>query len=203
MADELPVARWARWAPWVIAVAGVTGVPVIASTFEQVRDVLREGLDQSGTFTVSPQGRAFAVANVVGSLQIGAWVALLVWQHKAATAGRALGFPARRTPAMGVGAWFIPVVNFWFPYQALRDCLPPGHPGRPVVLRWWLGYLATFVTLPAVALAAVYGPTALAVVLTVGLAAFAAWVAWNGMRMIDAIATTHAAATRPVGDNPT
>jgi hypothetical protein len=58
-----------------------------------------------------------------------------VWQHRAAAAARAQGFPARRSPAWGVGSWFVPVVNLWMPYSALRDCLPPGDPRRAHVLR--------------------------------------------------------------------
>lgn len=66
----------------------------------------------------------------------------LVWQHRAAIAARSLGFPAAHTPALGVGVWFIPVANLWMPYQALRDCLPPGHPARHHALRAWLAYVA-------------------------------------------------------------
>jgi hypothetical protein len=54
----------------------------------------------------------------------------LIWQYRAATAARLLGFPARRSPGWGVGSWFVPVVNLWMPFQALRDCLPPGYPRR-------------------------------------------------------------------------
>jgi hypothetical protein len=39
-----------------------------------------------------------------------------------------------------VGSWFVPVVNYWFPYMALRDCLPPGHAHRPWVLQWWVAF---------------------------------------------------------------
>ena len=54
-----------------------------------------------------------------------------VWQHRAASAGRALGIPARHSPAWGVGAWFVPIANYWIPYSAIRDCLPPGDPDVP------------------------------------------------------------------------
>ena len=51
-----------------------------------------------------------------------------IWQHRAASAARALGIASRRSPAWGVGSWFVPVVNLWMPYTAVRDCLPPGIP---------------------------------------------------------------------------
>ena len=66
-----------------------------------------------------------------------------IWQHKAASAGRALGIPSQYSPAWGVGCWFVPIVNLWMPYGAVRDCLPPGHPHRPRVLHWWIAWLCT------------------------------------------------------------
>jgi hypothetical protein len=64
-----------------------------------------------------------------------------MWQFKAADTARLLRLPARRSPGLGVGSWFIPIVNFWFPYQAIRDCLPAGHPGRRVVAGMWTCFL--------------------------------------------------------------
>lgn len=72
-------------------------------------------------------------------------IVFLVWQHRAASAARWLGLPARHSPAWGVAFWFIPVANLWCPYQALRDCLPPGHPVRRRVLVCWLLFLASSV----------------------------------------------------------
>ena len=66
----------------------------------------------------------------------------LVWQHRCATTARRLAFPARHHPGLGVASYYIPVVQLWFPYQALRDCLPPGHDTRPLVLRVWLLFVA-------------------------------------------------------------
>ena len=73
------------------------------------------------------------------------YVFLLRWQFQAAKTARFLSLPARRSPGLGVGSWFIPVVNFWFPYQSIRDCLPPGDPGRPVVARMWAFFIAVLV----------------------------------------------------------
>ena len=73
-------------------------------------------------------------------------VVACVWQHRAASAGRALGLPARHSPAWGVGAWFVPVVNLWIPYGAIRDCLPPDDPRRVRVLQWWIAWLIAAVS---------------------------------------------------------
>ena len=78
---------------------------------------------------------------VVGLVAVVAVVFACIWQHKAASAGRALGIPSGLSPAWGVGCWFVPVVNLWMPYLAVRDCLPPEHPHRPRVLHWWIALL--------------------------------------------------------------
>jgi hypothetical protein len=80
---------------------------------------------------------------LVGLLQIGAVIVGCVWQFRATSAARSLGLPATHSPGWGVGSWFVPIVNLWMPYQALRDCLPPGDPDRKLVLRWWLVLQAT------------------------------------------------------------
>ncbi len=72
---------------------------------------------------------------------VGTFVCVLLWQYRAARTGRSLGYPSRLGPGLGVGGWFIPVVNLWFPYQALRDCLPAGHRSRRWLLAWWFLYI--------------------------------------------------------------
>jgi len=81
---------------------------------------------------------------LIALLTIAAIVVACMWQHRAAVAARALGLPATHSPGWGVGSWFVPVVNLWMPYQAIRDCLPPDDPHRPLVLRWWLVLTATW-----------------------------------------------------------
>ena len=78
---------------------------------------------------------------VIGLLAVVAVVFVCIWQHKAASAGRALGIPSQFSPAWGVGCWFVPIVNLWMPYLAVRDCLPPEHPHRPRVLHGWIALL--------------------------------------------------------------
>jgi hypothetical protein len=74
---------------------------------------------------------------------IAAIVIFLMWQYRAASAGRALGWPAARSQGWGVGCWFVPIVNLWMPMQALRDCLPPGHPRRGAVWKLLAAWLIT------------------------------------------------------------
>jgi hypothetical protein len=92
-------------------------------------------------------------------------VIFLVWQHRAATVARALRYPACHSPGWGVGCWFIPIVNLWMPYQALRDCLPPGHPGSRRLLYAWLLFVVTNFVLAPAAIVALIGAPALGILL--------------------------------------
>jgi len=84
-------------------------------------------------------------------------VVLLRWQLRAARLGRLLGYPSHIAPGLGVGGWFIPVANWFLPYLALRDLLPPDHPGRRRVAWFWGLWLASSV--PALALTLVGAAT--------------------------------------------
>jgi hypothetical protein len=118
-------------------------------------------------------------------------VAFFIWQYRAATVAKSLRYPARRTPGWGVGCWFVPVVNLWMPYQAIRDCLPSGHPARRYVLYTWLLLLVTSILLlPATLVALVGAPSLGIVLLLVSMSAYLA-VGLNAYRVVTAIATDH------------
>jgi hypothetical protein len=93
-------------------------------------------------------------------------VTFLIWQYRAASAARALGLPAARSPGWGVGCWFVPVVNLWMPMQALRDCLPPGHARRRLAWKLLAAWAVTGGLSSAAAPVFAYAET-------VGLALFA------------------------------
>lgn len=126
-------------------------------------------------------------------------VFFLIWQHRAATVARALRYPAHHSPGWGVGCWFVPVVNLWMPYQALRDCLPPGHPAGRRILHAWLLFLVTnFLIAPATLVALIGAPplgialvgASLVVRIAFGIYAFGA---------LSAIAADHRRAVSPPG----
>ncbi len=81
------------------------------------------------------------VTGLVGLLTIGAVVVACIWQYRAASTARAMGLPAKHSPGWGVGCWFVPIVNYWMPYQALRDCLPVEDPHRSVVKWFWFFFI--------------------------------------------------------------
>ncbi|HEX4246050.1 MAG TPA: DUF4328 domain-containing protein, partial [Acidimicrobiales bacterium] len=127
---------------------------------------VRFRLDHPGTGASLPQLSIpvwyRVVSPVIGLVTTAGFILFLVWQSRAASTARSLGYPARRSPALGVGGWFIPICNLWFPYQAIRDCLPPGHPRRRMVLHMWLCLVAQICLSTAAAVLLFFGPTPVA-----------------------------------------
>jgi hypothetical protein len=123
-------------------------------------------------------------------LILAAEVLFLLWQYRAAKTARALGYPARRSPGWGVGSYFVPVVNLWMPYQALRDCLPVGHVARASVLRAWLLGISTALINASLIFTLAEDRSVGVILLGVDLLALAA-LALNGWRVVSAIADVH------------
>jgi hypothetical protein len=164
----------------------------IWSNFQHTINNAQNGTTTSSTFP-GVQGPLLAgqfalqLASI-GLLAVG--IVFLVWFHRAATVARAAGLPARYSPGWAVGAWFIPFANWFMPYQAAVDLLPPGHPQRGLVGRWWGLWLGTqfagiFVALASLASAALG--------LAVGLigAVLAVSAALAGREVVRIVTDTH------------
>ncbi len=201
LAGELAMAPWAKRAVvWylVVIASGILLAWAESSSFRQIVHDLRV---QASSGVVQPQIQRTATRlDLLSpvSLAVSAvfYVPLLIWQYRAARTARLLWLPAAHSAGLGVGSWFIPVVNVWFPYQALRDCLPPGHPDRTLVGRLWACFIAALVlTLVSQVLAWAGSPVGFAV-------AGAALVAGSGfavfgVRTVDAVAASHRALLDP------
>ena len=183
--DELgtvPIARLAVVMPAVYYFVNLIVQRVNADQLRSFGHQIRVHWDDAQAGVTAPPyhgGSGFSpVTLLVGLLTVGAIVVACIWKHKAASAARALGFPWRRSPAWGVGCWFVPVVFLWMPYGAVRDCLPPEHPHRARVLHWWIAWLAMAFLSAASGLCALFSSSlALALSIPAALAclAFAAW----------------------------
>lgn len=136
VAAEQGFNRWGQAAVLGYAVMGVVSIVVylgLAARFHRFYEWFRAVVDHAGSpGYVAPPAPALLPGwfSLLGLVSVASFVVFLVWQYRAATAARALGRPATRSPGWGVGSWFVPVVNLWMPFQALRDCLPSGHPRR-------------------------------------------------------------------------
>jgi Domain of unknown function (DUF4328) len=68
----------------------------------------------------------------------------------------------RYAPGWAIGAWFVPVLNFWRPKQIANDIWrgsDPGYPGQqplwrepvsPLLLFWWSAWILLFILSRAV-----------------------------------------------------
>ncbi len=146
VASELGMAPVARFSLGLPAVTGLLVLLVVrtqSSQMLQLGEDFKVAYDDAARGLPTPQfaNTSFSPWFLILALVTGAALVItLMWQHRAASAARALGFPATSSPAWGVGSWFVPVVNYWFPYLALRDCLPPDDPHRGLILQWWLAF---------------------------------------------------------------
>jgi Domain of unknown function (DUF4328) len=140
-----PLAQVAVVVPAVYYLVQLINLRVKADAWRSFGHQFRVAYDAARAGQTAPayhtQGLASPFVYLVGLVTVAAVIIACIWQHRAATAARGLGFPARRSPAWGVGSWFVPVVNLWMPYGALRDCLPAGDPRRAHVLRWWIAWI--------------------------------------------------------------
>ncbi|HEY0636530.1 MAG TPA: DUF4328 domain-containing protein [Pseudonocardiaceae bacterium] len=130
---------------------------------------------------------------LVSVLGLVAWVPRvleMMWAYRAASAAAALGIPARREPIWAVVAWFLPVVSLWFPYQSVRDCLPPEHPRRRTVALWWAGSLVSDAAVVLALGGALLGGAMFAVVMIL-VTAVAVATAVLGLRVTRAVDEAH------------
>jgi Domain of unknown function (DUF4328)/Protein of unknown function (DUF2510) len=180
------------WAPVHVLYAGVLGYGLAR--------VIRDAVTFAETAQGSPDAVPFAgdsviwmtLASLSGLLMWLPLMLLIVWAHRCATTAAALGMPAEHEPVWAVVGWIVPVINFWFPYQSVRDCLPPDHPARRDVLRWWFGYLAVGVGGPVLVILALIDITAFMVALVI-VAVLAAATMLVGLRVVEAINAAHRA----------
>jgi uncharacterized protein DUF4328/uncharacterized protein DUF2510 len=149
--EQLPAAalederRWAGWAraafaAYVLLVAG-TGI-LGALAFDDLYhgtlfDANAERVDafsRSTGLMVGYQVCAFASLAIIA--------VLAAWTYRAARTARTLGIPIRREPGLGAAAWFIPILNLWWPPQTIRSFVPDRAQLR-VAIEWWVCWIVT------------------------------------------------------------
>ena len=138
---ELAMTRTARAAVVLFGLYNLStlvNLQIRRSAFRALGHHLRVAIHASGNGQPVPSFNTPQTTDplelIIGLAAAVALVFALIWQFRAASAARALGYPAKRSPGWGVGCWFVPIVSLWMPYQAIRDCLAPDDPQRPLVL---------------------------------------------------------------------
>ncbi len=191
-ARERKAAPYAQLAfiAWVVAIG--SGLLITWATSHQYRayvDALRVQIENHNQTDIHPLHPPYFVYFVL-LVQIPIFVGLLIWQFRAAKTARSLGLPAKHSAALGTWSWIIPVVMYWFPYQAIRDCLPWQEPNRRVVRRMWFCFVTmTVADIGAVGLIDI-GLAEGAVLSGVALASGVGF-AFTGVKSVRTIADVH------------
>ncbi len=165
-------------------------------------DQINQAQTSTTSATAAPMSPAYTIGSLVlnvislGLLAVG--IIFLIWIHRAATLARRSGLPARHSPGMAVGGFVIPIVNFWFPYQATVDLFPPTHPDRSIVLRWWLLWLGTQFAATMSAIAALFS-IEVSLVLALGAILLAVNAALAAQGVITAVEQAHEQLVGPMG----
>jgi hypothetical protein len=132
-------ARWFRWAMVASALA-------LAIVLGGVAFVFRDGVrlfstDTQGSVSPSSQWQELQFLQYPLNGLFLAFTAMFVaWCAQIGKVAQLQQWPSRRNRVLGAFSILIPVVNLWWPYQAVRDAYPPGT-AHPKLLRWWICYL--------------------------------------------------------------
>ena len=145
------VAGLARWIRWLLIADIVIGAAAIVSglmEYKFLSDI------QAGVHSDNPDIMALAEANdlrqmAIGFTQIGlfivAGILTLIWLYRINANLRATGVnDLRYTPGWSIGCYFIPLLNLWAPFQAMKEnWKASGDPlnwrtqETPAILGWW------------------------------------------------------------------
>lgn len=200
--------RWKRWARvslmiWygllIAAGIGVT-IALVGFRLDLFHDSTKSFPDSSpvpvaapSPSTSSDSGSNLVVnlgVNVLSYLPVLAQFPFLWWLYLSGTLGDRLRLPASRNPVWGIAGFFVPIINFWFPYQVARDLFPPGDPQRRIVRWWWVCYLVASTLFVPMVIVGFLAPIEATIVL--GLVEVTAGVLamYYGLRMITAATAT-------------
>jgi hypothetical protein len=188
----------------VSAVIGIIGVAVTVRKFIDLfddfdRTTRTNGRPASVSFSLGPN----LLLQLVGVAALVVLILQIVWLLRTASFARSMGLPGqsvapRRTAGLAAASLVIPIVNLWWPWQSICDCLPLGHPSRRAVNRWWaLVIVSALVGIAGVVLAFI--PFALAMVGFLMLAALPVAELFALRHMLDEIASAHEQVARAAG----
>ena len=143
LAEERTAARWAKaglaWAGPALGVSSIAG----AFQWQLDRGPLGRRSRHRGASRPTATRVRRSSASSPGSSLLVAGVLFLIWFHRSAVLAASAGLS--RAPQARCSrpiSFFIPILNFWWPYQSTCDLLPANHPARVVVRRWWVLWIA-------------------------------------------------------------
>jgi hypothetical protein len=186
-AARVPIAFWAQAAAG--AISAVVSPIVVGNAFKDAVDGERT-TSVGFNFGFGFGGGRNIGLQLLSLVSLGAVIALMVWGHHITQTARALGLRTALSPGWAAAGWLVPIVNFWFPYQVVRDALPPGHPARHQVGWWWGLHIGTSIIGVIATIAAIASPGAGGLVGCFG-AACALGAGYLGHELATAIGGAH------------
>jgi hypothetical protein len=146
--DPTSLSKWARWL--ICAYLVISSIAMISETIQHnVLTSLRDGVYETEEAALAAATASDWNQMVVGLFQlviaVATGIVTLRWIHRANWNARALG-AARLdfTPGWSVGWYFVPLMNLWKPYQAMKQIWQASAQPRdwqvqpiPAVLGWW------------------------------------------------------------------
>jgi hypothetical protein len=193
LADERNAAVWAKRAFVAVFLGQVLGGLVSTIALSNFLDDIHRSIDTNGADQPSVNGLQL-LSTPVSILALVALIGIALWTYRAATVASKLDYPAVRSPGAAIAGWLIPIINFWFPYQSVRDCLAPGNPERRAVGRWWLLYLVGTYGWFAVFAIGIFLDLSVAIALALPVAVVSLLALFAAQRVVDAVSADHAAA---------
>jgi Domain of unknown function (DUF4328) len=115
----------------------------LATSSSSMRDLFRQLRDGTAfdPATTNDVGGWMVLGQLASLLTVAVLVLRMIWVFRATQATRSLGFATRRSAGWACAGWLIPVVNLWWPYQAVRDASAGASVPPRTVMWWWLTYL--------------------------------------------------------------
>jgi hypothetical protein len=191
--------KWARFAllAWAIValLEAALAIVLAGSLRNEIHTIIHDvNTNQPGPTNFNSFGFGWSGAfNVLYLVNLVLAIGFLMWQLKAATVARDLGYASTLSPGWGIVMWFIPIANLFMPVIVLRDLLPRNHPLRPRAIPAWVCYVATGI-LDASIIVVGYFSLAAAVIpllLAVGCVVTATRL---GLQLLEAVRDEHAQA---------
>jgi eukaryotic-like serine/threonine-protein kinase len=151
---SIPGPQWARpYGPPEGRAAAAVALVALA-TAAAILFFWGEGIDLVAALA-TPPGSGLETAGAIVLLTgevifliglVGAAIAVPMWMHRVFRNLPALGEQGMRwSPAWAAGAWFIPILNFFVPYQVMRVLWSSFGDGRPTPQYWWGAWIGAYV----------------------------------------------------------
>lgn len=146
--DPTRLAQWLRYFLFASIVINVVALISGALQYQLLTDFklgVYSSVDLATAAAETNDQRQQVVGLLQGGIAIVTIILFTMWIYRASFNARALGARNMKfTPGWAVGCYFVPILNLWAPYQAMKEIWkvsknPPSweNEERGVILPWW------------------------------------------------------------------